>query len=241
MRRCYWLTGLTHANCFSCNAGFLVGDRETVIVDAGNNAESAETILEFAKAVAPDNSIRMAIALEGHYDHTFGLAFFKQRGAEIWAHASVGLTQEELSAYIESCNEELSIPRRRKNKEACLYFKGVEPFTPDVGITEDMRLEIDGLRPAIYLAPGHTPSNLILFEETEGVLYAADTIYSGFLPTMAFGDVPLWQSWLQALDRIEALRPSVLVPGHGMVLRGDEIQLELNRHRELLHRRIEAL
>lgn len=93
----------------------------------------------------------------------------------------------------------------------------------------------------IYLAPGHTPSNLILFEETERVLYAADTVYSGFLLTMAFGDVPLWQSWLRTLDRIEALQPSVLVPGHGMVLRGGEIQTELDRHRELLRRRIEGV
>ena len=239
MRRCYWLTGLTHADCFSCNAGFIVGDRETVVVDAGNNAEAAATIYEFARAAAPGNPVTRVIDLEGHYDHTFGNAYFKKQGAEIWAHESVELTEEELAGYIEGCNNEIAIPRRRKNRAAYIYFEGVEPFVPDVKIREDIRLDVEGPDISVFLAPGHTKSNLILFEGTERVLYAADTVYSGFLPTMAFGDVELWKSWLGALDRIEALEPLVLVPGHGRVLRGDEIGRELDRHRELLKRRIE--
>lgn len=238
MRRCYWLSGLTHADCFSCNAGFVVGNEETIIVDSGNNAESAATIMEFAKAVAPNRRF-VVINLEGHYDHTFGNAYFKRRGAQIMAHESVRLTQNELSEYIEACNEEISIPRRRKNKEAYLYFEGVEAFEPDIKISKDTKLNIDGLKLSIYLTPGHTPSNMILFEENERVLYAADTIYSGFLPTMAFGNVQLWHSWLKALDLIESLQPSILVPGHGKVLEGSAIQYELNRHRKLLKERIE--
>lgn len=240
MRRCYWLTGLTHADCFSCNTGFVVGDKEIVIVDTGNNAEAAATIMEFAKAVAPDCEIQTVVNLEGHYDHVFGNAYFKSRGAKILAHESVKLTQEELQEYIEQCNEEISIPRRRKNQEAYIYFDGVAPFEPDIKVSENLKLDVDGVDLSLYMAPGHTKSNMILFEKTEGVLYAADTIYSGFLPTLGFGDKALWNSWLKALDQIEMLHPEILVPGHGKVLYGEAIKKEINRHRDIIRARIES-
>ena len=238
MRRCYWLTGLTHADCFSCNTGFIVGDKEVVIVDTGNNAEAAETIFEFAKAVAANRQIRTVVNLEGHYDHVFGNAYFQKRGAKILAHESVKLTSAELQKYIAECNQEISIPRRRKNNEAYIYFDGVEPFEPDIPISKDCKLEVEGVDLSIYLAPGHTKSNLLLFEKTEKVLYAADTIYSGFLPTLGFGDKMLWQSWLSALDLIENLQPNVIVPGHGKVLRDEQIAKEIQRHREIIKLRI---
>ena len=238
MKRCYWLTGLTHANYFSVNAGFIIGDGETVIVDTGNNAEGAALIAAFAQAVAPQNRLRYAVNLEEHYDHTFGNGYFKKLGCQLMSHPHVRLDEAGLAAYLEQCNEELEIPRRRKNREAYLYFEGVEPYEPDIPILAETRLDVPGVDITIYPAPGHTPTNLMLYEAGERVLYAADTIYSGFLPTLGFGNPPLWRSWLEALDRIETLRPKVLVPGHGKILFGQEIAPELEKHRKLLWKRL---
>lgn len=238
MKRCYWLTGLTHASYFSVNAGFIIGEGETLVVDTGNNAEGAALIAGYAQAVAPQNRLRYALNLEGHYDHTFGNGYFKALGCQLMAHPDVRLTEGELEAYLEQCNGELEISRRRKNREAYLYFEGVEPYEPDIPILKETHLDLPGVDVTIYPAPGHTPTNLLLYEAGEGVLYAADTVYSGFLPTMGFGDPPLWRSWLEALDRIEALGPKVLVPGHGKILFGEEIGPELDRHRKLLETRL---
>ena len=77
MKRCYYLTGLTNSDLFSCNTGFIVGDKEVVVIDTGNNIESARTICEFISAVAPNKPITKVINLEQHYDHIFGNFFYR--------------------------------------------------------------------------------------------------------------------------------------------------------------------
>ncbi len=238
MKRCFWLTGLSHADFFSVNTGLILGDSETVIVDTGFNLESARTIYDFAYYIAPNNKITTVVNLEKHYDHIFGNAYFIEKGCKIIAHRDVCLTEEELEQYKKGANDSISITRRRENREGYLYFEGVKPFVPDRKIEKDSRLFIDGVDIEIYLAPGHTDTNLILYEKQEKVMYVADTIYSGFLPTFSFGNVSLWKSWLSALELIERKKPEVVVPGHGKVLIGEEIRKEVERHRELLISRI---
>lgn len=239
MKRCFWLTGLTHADLFSVNAGFIIGDRETVIIDTGFNLEAARTIYDFASGVALDNKIRTVVNLEGHYDHIFGNGYFIEKGCQIIAHKDVCLTEKEVRDYKKEANQSISISRRRENQEGYLYFEGVQPFVPDVKIEKDTKLFVDGVDIEIYMAPGHTKSNLILYEKNEKVMYAADTIYSGFLPTFSFGNPDLWKSWISVLDLMEKLQPRIVVPGHGKVLFGEAIVMELNRHRELLLSRID--
>lgn len=238
MKRCFWLTGLTHADLFSVNVGFIVGEKETIVIDSGFNVEAARTIYDFAYHIAPENTISAVVNLEGHYDHIFGNAYFKERGCKIIAHKDVCLTEEELNDYIKKANESISISRRRDNKEGYLYFEGVKPFVPDIRISENTTLPISGVDIELYTAPGHTRTNLILYEKKEKVMYVADTIYSGFLPTFSFGNVCLWKSWLSVLDFIEKLQPQVVVPGHGKVLFGEAITNEIQRHRDLLQEKI---
>ena len=235
MKRCFWLTGLSHADFFSVNVGVI----ETVIVDTGFNLEAARTIYDFAYYIAPNNRITTVVNLEKHYDHIFGNGYFIEKGCKIIAHKDVCLTEEELEHYKKESNNSISISRRRENREGYLYFEGVKPFIPDRKIDEDSKLFIDGVNIEIYMAPGHTETNLILYEKQERVMYVADTIYSGFLPTFSFGNVSLWKSWLSALELIEREKPQVVVPGHGKVLAEEEIIKELERHRKLLISRIE--
>ncbi|WP_346870606.1 MBL fold metallo-hydrolase [Clostridium sp. UBA5119] len=236
--KCYCLTGLSHADCFSVNAGFIIGKKETIIIDSGFTKESAQTILGYANAVAPENKVSYLINLEGHYDHIFGNSFFKSKGVKILAREGVSLKQEEIDSYIEECNNEIIIERRRKNKEAYLYFEGVKSFETDIKIKGDTELEIEGVNLKIYIANGHTDKNIMVYEPMDKVIYVADTIYSDFLPTLAFGNKELRLDWLKTLKLIEDLEPEILVPGHGRVLYREEIYKEISRHREIILKRI---
>ncbi len=69
----------------------------------------------------------------------------------------------------------------------------------------------------------------------DGVAYAGDSVVSDYRPNLESGGPPEWRRWLVALDRIAALSPGVVVPGHGRVLRGaDEIAREIARVRRCL-------
>ena len=53
-------------------------------------------------------------------------------------------------------------------------------------------------------APGHTESDLVLWDETTRVVWAGGLVYDRRLPELAQGGV---DAWLSALDRIAALQP----------------------------------
>lgn len=233
---CYCLTGLSHSDCFTVNAGFITGKKETVIIDSGFTVESARTIYGYARAAAPSNQISYVINLERHFDHIFGNRYFIDRGAQIIAHHLVKLEKKEIDDFVEAANQKIEIEGRKKNREAYIYFRGVEPFVPDIRIYENTTLGIEGLTVRIFVAPGHTETNLIAYVENEKVAYVADTLYSGYLPTLRFGDKTLWSSWLQSLGLLGDLKPSFVVPGHGEVLYGEAIIEEIERHRKTLER-----
>ncbi|MBU7012515.1 MAG: MBL fold metallo-hydrolase [Theionarchaea archaeon] len=242
--KCYCVTGLAHSDCFSVNAGFVVGEKETIVIDSGFTTESAKTIYGYCQAVKTQR-ISYVINLEGHYDHIFGDGFFIDKGAKIVAHSSVYLEKQDIDEFVHSSNKEIKIKSRRKNKEAFIYFRGVTPFTPDIGVERDMDLDIEGVTLKIYVAPGHTETNLIgftdliVYVEEEDVAYVADTVYSGYLPTLRFGNEKLWRLWLKSLDLLEQLNPGIVVPGHGEVLYKESLEKEIERHRKVLEKYIE--
>ena len=237
---CYCLTGLCHSDYFSVNAGFIVGDTETIIVDSGFNSASAQTIYHYAKTAAPKNKISNVINLEYHYDHIFGNGFFIEQGVKIIAHKDVKLTDKEIEDFIKNSNEEIQIESRKRNKEAYIYFKNIRAFEPDIKVTKDMNLVVGDIGIKIILAPGHTETNLIVLVEEDKVLFAGDTIYSEYLPTLRFGNLQLWNKWIDTLETIKKLDIDILVPGHGRVLYNEDILTEINRHKNILERKIKT-
>ena len=75
----------------------------------------------------------------------------------------------------------------------------------------------------ILLTPGHTPSNISVYVPSDGVLFCGDCLVNGYLPNLDAGSVDDWRIWLNSLDRIAALAPRIVVPGHGPVATGDEV------------------
>jgi glyoxylase-like metal-dependent hydrolase (beta-lactamase superfamily II) len=57
-------------------------------------------------------------------------------------------------------------------------------------------------------APGHTESDLVLWDETSRVVWAGGLVVEQRLPELAQGGV---DAWLRALDRIAALRPGHVI------------------------------
>lgn len=133
---CYFVPGLSHSDCFSVNAGFITSQHETILIDSGFNKESAVTLFSYAQAVQPGNKISHVINLEAHYDHIFGNAFLKKNGVKIIAHHETHLIREHLDSFIKEANDSIPIERRRRNNEAHIYFDGVEPFQPDIRVSE---------------------------------------------------------------------------------------------------------
>jgi glyoxylase-like metal-dependent hydrolase (beta-lactamase superfamily II) len=233
--RCYAVTGLGYATPWCVNAGFVTGDDLTLVIDTGANALAAETIHGYATAARPGNPLRV-INTERHFDHIGGNSFFRERDIEVWGHAGIARTPAEFRDEITEFNAAIPNPTRRARGEARAFFHRTHLANPNRSICEDTRFELGGCSAQILLTPGHTPTNLSVWLPEDGVLFTGDCLIREYLPNLDAGRAVDWQIWLDSLERIEALRPSIVVTGHGPVSRGAEIQTMVNAVRQILEK-----
>ena len=237
--RCFAVTGLGYLPPWTVNAGFVAGEEATLIVDTGANAAAAATIHGYASIVRPSNRF-MVLDSERHFDHIGGNEYFRERGIDVYGHAGIRRTDEEFRAEISDFNGEISNPARRSRHESEIFYHGTRLANPNCPIAADSLMNLGACDIEILLTPGHTPSNISVYVPSDGVLFCGDCLVNGYLPNLDAGSVDDWIIWLNSLDRIAELAPSVVVPGHGPVARGDEVPRLIESVREVLEQSIEA-
>lgn len=91
-------------------------------------------------------------------------------------------------------------------------LRGHHRSDTDVTIEHETTIEVGGRQVTILpLGPAHTAGDAAVFIPDAGVLFAGDLLFIGGTPIMWAGPVA---SWIAACDRMTALQPSVVVPGH---------------------------
>jgi glyoxylase-like metal-dependent hydrolase (beta-lactamase superfamily II) len=210
---------------FMSNAGFVVTDDGVVVFDAlGTPALARQLIRRIEeKTSAP---IRRVVVSHFHPDHFYGLAEFKARGAEVWAH-------REAAGYLASPAARDRLAERRRTLAP--WLDDLPDFTrPDRVIEAETTFELGGLRfRLIPVGPAHTLEDLVLLVENEGVLFVGDLIFTGRLPFVGTSDSG---AWLAAIDRLLPLQPKIIVAGHGRHAANAEETLRFTRD-YLLHLR----
>jgi cyclase len=215
------------------NAGFVAGDSVTLVVDTGANALAAQTVHGYASAARPGNQLR-AVNTEKHFDHIGGNGLFREHGIDVWGHVGIERTPAEFEAEIAEFNDGIPNAARRAGGEARAFFHGTHLVNPNRRICKDTQVDLGGCTAEILLTPGHTSTNLSVWVPEDGVLFAGDCLIAEYLPNLDAGTRADWETWLESLKRIEALRPGVVVAGHGPIARGDEVQTVVDTVRRVL-------
>ena len=92
-------------------------------------------------------------------------------------------------------------------------FSGIELTPPTTLIEDRMDLMLDDTPvELIYVGPAHTIGDVIVHLPKQRVVFAGDVLFRLCTP---IGWEGTFANWTAALDRIEALDPEVVVPGHG--------------------------
>jgi cyclase len=236
--RCYAVTGLGYSTPWCVNAGFIAGEEVTLVVDTGANGLAAQTIHGYASAARPGNRL-LVVNTEKHFDHIGGNGFFREAGIDVWGQIGMARTAAEFEAEIAGFNAAIPDPARRERGEARAFFCGTHLANPNRQIHKDTTFDLGGCVAEILLTPGHTPANLAVWSPEDGVLFTGDCLVSEYLPNLDAGTRADWQLWLASLDRIEALRPTIVVPGHGPVVLGAGIRTVVDAVRSVLRESIE--
>jgi glyoxylase-like metal-dependent hydrolase (beta-lactamase superfamily II) len=163
--------------------------------------------------------IKLVVVSHYHADHYYGLQVFKDQGAEIWAHKNAyGLTKTEAA--------QLRFAQRKEE-----LFPWVNDETrfiePDYYLVGDTDFVLGGVHFSIrHVGPAHSAEDLAMLVREDGVLFAGDLVFKGRVPYVGDADS---KAWLKSLDKLIAMKPVVLVPGHGSVSRTPAKDLALTR------------
>ena len=189
---------------FMSNAGFVVTRDGVVVFDALASPPLAEKLVGLIRKIT-QQPIKRVIVSHYHADHFYGLQVFKALGAEIWAHRlAEGATRTTEAA-----------ERFTQRKEA--LFPWVDDATQlleaDRFLDGDMDFAMGGVDFALrHVGPAHSSEDMAMLVKQDGVLYAGDLVFRGRVPFVGDADSG---AWIAALDKLIALAPQVLVPGHG--------------------------
>lgn len=190
---------------FIANAGFVITGDGVVVFDAlGSPALADRLIGEIRKRTS--EPIKLVVISHYHADHFYGIPALRAAGAKVWADARA-------KAYLGSEAAQQRLAERRRIIGTYLGADFKLPL-PDRWIDADQTFRMGKVTFSLHrFGPAHSPEDLGMLVEPDGVLYAGDVIYAGRIPFIgADSDT---RHWLVAIDEVLALHPRVLVPGHG--------------------------
>ena len=189
---------------FISNAGFVVTPKGVVVVDALGSPALAQRLLNEIAKITKQKVVAVIVS-HYHADHIYGLQVFKQAGAKIYA-------QELSKDYLNS-----DAARQRLETSRIDFSPWVNSSThlvaPDHWIKSEKTLTVGGVDFLISkVGPAHTSEDLMVFIPSEEVLFVGDLVFRGRIPFVGNADS---KGWLASLDRIEGLKPKIVIPGHG--------------------------
>jgi glyoxylase-like metal-dependent hydrolase (beta-lactamase superfamily II) len=87
---------------------------------------------------------------------------------------------------------------------------------PTTLFDDSLSLDLDGLRvDVLYVGPAHTVGDVVVHLPERGILFGGDVLWNACTPIGWEGSFAQWYS---ALDRVIALEPAIVVPGHGPMM-----------------------
>ena len=203
---------------FNSNAGFVVTEKGIVVIDALGSPALGEAFIRAIRTVSREPIVRV-IVTHFHADHFYGLAPFKKAGAQVWAHRAGREALEGPEA------------QRRLEQRSRDLFPWVDermPLVPaDRWLDGDASFTINGMRfDIIHMGPAHSPEDLIVALPGEGVVFTGDILFAGRIPFVGEADS---KRWLERIDRLLAMKPRLMVTGHGKVSDNPARDLALTR------------
>ncbi|MEZ5145042.1 MAG: MBL fold metallo-hydrolase [Acidimicrobiales bacterium] len=201
------------------NAGLIVGDDQAIVVDTLCDVQRATEMLATVRSQVPAVArITTVVNTHADGDHTFGNQVFGD--AEI---VTTKITADDMAAAIppSALQAYKDNPPPGPSGEfaqaimAPFDYRDVVPTLPTSTFEERRTLSIGGREVSLIdLGPAHTRSDVVVHLPDAAVVFAGDLLYNGVHPLVSTGPI---SSWIAALDRIVALDPRIVVPGHGAV------------------------
>jgi glyoxylase-like metal-dependent hydrolase (beta-lactamase superfamily II) len=211
------------------NIGIVVGDRATLVIDTGLGERNGATIMRVEQKLAR-GPILYLTTTHYHSEHVTGEQAFPANTILI----RPVVQQEELKQRLPGHMGRFRV-MSQQNKE---LLADVRMRTPDILFNGDMKLDLGGVTARLFLlGPAHTQGDMLIFVEEDSVLLPGDIVESKLFPIMP--EESTMKGWIAVLDKLEPLKPKLIVPDHGELGDGSLIGKERAMLAELQGRALE--
>lgn len=203
------------------NAGLITASdgSTSLLVDTLFDLRLTRDMLDALRATTPAaQHIDVVVNTHANGDHYFGNELV--HGAEIVASRTCAAEMAEqspalLAGLMDQARQLGAVGEYLRRIFGAFEFHGITPAMPTRTFDGELSLRIgDREVHVVEVGPAHTRGDAVVHVPDARTVFTGDILFIGGHPIMWQGPV---QNWIAACDRIIALQPEVVVPGHGPV------------------------
>jgi glyoxylase-like metal-dependent hydrolase (beta-lactamase superfamily II) len=187
------------------NVGIIVGERGVLVVDTGLGPANGAKVLAIAQKIGGSRAMYL-VTTHVHPEHDLGAQAFPPSTKLVRSRdqekdiAEFGLQLAKIFASRSPVHADL--------------LKDAEFRKADITFDREHGLDLGGLRVQIVAMGGnHTLGDTVIWIEADRVLFSGDVAMKA-QPAFA-SPYSSHRHWLASLDRLDALKPALVVPSHG--------------------------
>jgi cyclase len=219
------------------NAGLIRGDDSSLLVDTLFDLRLTADMLDQMRAMTPA-ARRIATVVNTHAngDHCYGNSLLGE--AEIIATARCAeemlqLPPAAMAAMLRSADSLGAAGQFALKIFSPFSFDDVPLAVPTRTFESQLELRVgDRSVSLLEVGPAHTGGDAVVHLPDDGIVFTGDILFHGGHPIVWAGPVA---NWITACDRVLALNPTFVVPGHGPLATPAALE-DLKEYFELLSR-----
>ncbi len=185
------------------NLGFVVSDAGVLVINSGPSMRVARALHAAIRKITA-RPVKWLVNVNSQNHYWLGNGYFKSIGATILANKEGERVMREMGAQQLDANKSLL-----KEKADGTVLTYPTELTGDRRELKLGKLSVE----LLHFGPAHTPGDLVVWLPQHKILFTGDIVYTERL--LAVIPVSNTGNWVQAFDRLAALNPKTIVPGHG--------------------------
>jgi quinoprotein relay system zinc metallohydrolase 1 len=180
------------------NIGIMATSEGAIVIDSGPSRRYGEQLRALARELTGKDVVRVYLT-HFHPDHVFGNQAFPAGSVAATEGVITGL--KELGEGFSSA----------MYQAAGDWMRGTEVVLPGHVITSGVE-DVGDRRIRLMRMRGHTGSDLVVYDELTGIVFAGDLVFLDRAPTTPHADIGHWKV---ALATLGGIPHQLIVPGHG--------------------------
>ena len=183
--------------------GVIVTDQGVILIDSGGSYLGAQQIHKTIQTIT-DKPIKIVINTGGQDHRWFGNEYFQKLGAKIIASSKTQADQKARADTQMSRLERFIGDRLKKTHPV--------PATEVFDTTKQVELGKVKLE-LHHFGAAHTVGDLVAWMPDKKIMFTGDIVFNNRM--LGIGPAKNVQSWIKVFEKMAALKPSHIVPGHG--------------------------